>query len=276
MTARIIDGRALAKIRRDAIRKEIEEKNIFPHLAIILANDNPASAIYVKRKQEACKEVGIACSLYTMPKDCEENDVLSMIDSLNKDSAISGLFLQLPLPDHLDPIRIVQAIDPAKDVDGLTYSNLGRVMVGIPHLTPCTPLGVMDMFQHENIKLEGKHVVIIGRSLLLGVPLGQLLLQADCTVTHCHLQTRNLPDLTRQADILVVAAGDPHLVKRDWVKPGAVVIDVGINRLEDGTITGDVDYENVKEVASAITPVPGGVGPMTVASLLRNTVDAAS
>lgn len=272
MSAKIIDGKTLADAKRKNIRKLIEDKNIHPHLAIILASDNEASAIYVKRKIAACEETGIACKLYKMPADSDESEILTMIDTLNRDNGIHGLFLQLPIADHLDSNKIIQTIAPEKDVDGLTYTNIGRVMAGAPTLAPCTPTGVMELLNHENISLSGKHAVIIGRSLLFGKPMGQMLLQADCTVTHCHSKTVDLPSITRQADILIAAVGQANMIKKDWVKPSAVVIDVGINRDEKGQLTGDVDFEEVKNIAGAITPVPGGVGPMTVACLLQNTV----
>lgn len=276
MTARLINGKALAEAKRKQIKQDIVGKNIFPHLAIILANDNPASEIYVNRKIDACKEVGIACNLYKLPSDSDEGEIITMIETLNKDRGIHGLFLQLPISSELDSLKIIQSIDPAKDVDGLTYFNMGRVMGANPFLPPCTPCAVMALLDHEKIDLAGKHVVIIGRSLLFGKPMGQMLLQADCTVTHCHSKTVNLPALTRQADILIAAVGQADMVKGDWVKDGATVIDVGINRTVDGKITGDVDFDEVSQIADAITPVPGGVGPMTVACLLENTVRAAS
>lgn len=274
MAAKIIDGKALAKTRREQIKKEIADKNLHPRLAIVLANDNPASAIYVKRKIEACEEVGISCTLHKLPDDCNEQDILTTIDMLNRDTNVHGLFLQLPIADHMDSDKIIQSISPNKDVDGLTYTNIGRVVAGQPYLAPCTPFGVMEMLKNEAIDLNGKHAVIIGRSLLFGKPMGQMLLQANCTVTQCHSKTVDLPSITKQADILIAAVGHAHMVKKDWVKDGATVIDVGINRLENGKITGDVDFETVKDIAGAITPVPGGVGPMTVACLLQNTVIA--
>ena len=276
MAARIIDGKSLAKEKRALIKAEIVGKNIFPHLAIILANENPASEIYVARKIEACKEVGIACNLYRLPSDSTENDIITMIEALNKDVGIHGIFLQLPVGDHLDSLKIIQSIDPAKDVDGLTYRNMGRVMAGQPYLAPCTPFGVMQLLNHEKIDLSGKHAVIIGRSLLFGKPMGQMLLQADCTVTQCHSKTVNLPNIVSQADIVIAAVGQHEMVKGEWVKEGAVVIDVGINRKDDGKLVGDVNFKEVSQKASAITPVPGGVGPMTVACLLQNTVIAAA
>ena len=276
MTAKIIDGKSFAETKRNLIKKEIIEKNIFPHLAIILANDSPASEIYVNRKIAACKEVGIACNLYKLPSNCDESEILAMIVTLNKDEGIHGIFLQLPVGENLDSHKIIQSIDPKKDVDGLTYNNMGRLMAGHPYLPPCTPTGVMELLNHEKIDLNGKHAVIIGRSLLFGKPMGQLLLQADCTVTHCHSKTIDLPSIVQQADILIAAVGQPEMIKGEWIKPNAVIIDVGINRTKDGKLVGDVDYNAALKVASAITPVPGGVGPMTVANLLQNTIIAAT
>ena len=246
-----------------------------PSLAIILANNNPASRIYVDRKIKACKEVGITPVLHELSPSVAQDDIVSLIAQLNSDPSIHGVFVQLPLGDHLKANDIIQQIDPAKDIDGLTARNLGKVMMGDGSgLTPCTPQGVMDILRSLDLDLKGKHAVIIGRSLLFGKPMGQLLLQADCTVTHCHSKTIDLPSITRQADILIAAVGQPKLVQAGWVKDGAVVIDVGINRLDDGSLCGDVDFDTVKVKASAITPVPGGVGPMTVACLLANTVKA--
>ena len=271
----IIDGKAIAKNIRADIKNDITTHKLTPKLAIILANDNPASAIYVARKMAACREVGVKPVLFEFPADCKQTDLIKQIKKLNKDDAIHGVFLQLPIGDHLDSHMIIQHISPQKDVDGLTITNMGKLISGDHSgLTPCTPQGVMQMLNHEKIDLKGKHVVIIGRSLLFGKPMGQLLLEADSTVTQCHSKTKNLSDLARQADIIIAATGQPNMVTSGWVKPNAVVIDVGISRLDDGTITGDVDFESVSKIASAITPVPGGVGPMTVACLLKNTVKA--
>ena len=275
MNARIIDGKAIAQSKRDSIKQDIKDRNLSPALSIILANDVEASRIYVRRKMKACDEVGIAPHLHEIPVETSTDDLITLIQSLNNDPDIHGIFVQLPLPDHHDTNAIIQSIDPRKDVDGLSALNLGKVMSGDQTgLVPCTPQGVMNILTHENIDLKGKHAVIIGRSLLFGKPMGQLLLNANCTVTQCHSKTINLPSITKQADIVIAAVGQPNMVQANWVKDGAIVIDVGITRLDDGTLSGDVNFDTVKDKVSHITPVPGGVGPMTVASLLANTVKA--
>lgn len=275
MTARVIDGRSYAKEIRDSLKQKIRDKGITPSLAVILIGDDPASAIYVERKRKACDDVGIKGFVYTLPADTSADHVTSLIDTLNDNPDISGILLQLPLPDHLDSHTLINRIAPAKDVDGLTMENMGALVGGYPRLVPCTPQGVLHMLKAEIAELDGKHAVIIGRSLLFGKPMGQLLLTENCTVTQCHSHTRDLPAFTRQADILIAATGRPHMVKADWVKDGAIVIDVGISRNDAGAVCGDVDFESVRTKAAAITPVPGGVGPMTVACLLANTVKAA-
>jgi methylenetetrahydrofolate dehydrogenase (NADP+)/methenyltetrahydrofolate cyclohydrolase len=275
MVAEIIDGRALSRIINKKTADQIKSMGVTPHLAIILANNTPASRIYVDRKIKACADVGIEPILHDLPATVSEADLLSLISKCNSDPAINGIIVQLPLGDHLNSNRIIQKIDTKKDVDGLTAVNIGKVMVDDENaLVPCTPQGVMAILKSIDLDLSGKHAVIIGRSLLFGKPMGQLLLNADCTVTQCHSKTVDLPSLTHQADIVIAAAGQPKIVKADWVKDGAVVIDVGINRMDDGTISGDVDFDAVQHKASYITPVPGGVGPMTVACLLTNTMKA--
>lgn len=277
MTAQIIDGRAIAQAQQDDLKSTIADHNLLPQLSIILANNNPASEIYVARKMEACRHVGIEPVLHQFPADTDEETLIKQIEALNDDQSVHGIFLQLPLGDHLDTNHLINAIDPQKDVDGLTHTNLGKVMTGDDDgLTPCTPQGVMALLAHQQIDLTGKHAVIIGRSLLFGKPMGQLLLQANCTVTQCHSKTENLSNVTKQADILIAAVGQPKMIKETWVKQGATIIDVGITRMNDGTICGDVDFNEVSKIAGAITPVPGGVGPMTVACLLSNTVRACS
>jgi methylenetetrahydrofolate dehydrogenase (NADP+)/methenyltetrahydrofolate cyclohydrolase len=274
MTATLINGQALADKLRADIKATIQSKGIKPRLAILLANNNPASALYVERKIKACHHVGIEPILHQFDETVTPQNLASLIKTLNDDKSINALFLQLPTFKHLDSQHLIQLIDPLKDVDGLTHDNMGRLMIGEPRHIPCTPQGVMKLFEHENIVLEGKHCVVVGASLLFGKPMGQLLLQANATLTQCHIKTQNLPDHTRQADILIVATGNPGLIKADWVKPGAIVIDVGVSKDKDGNIVGDVDFNAVKEVAAAITPVPGSVGPMTVTYLLHNTVEA--
>jgi methylenetetrahydrofolate dehydrogenase (NADP+)/methenyltetrahydrofolate cyclohydrolase len=274
MTAHVIDGRAIALKTHDEIRTIIKDKSLKPSLAIILANNNPASHIYVSKKIEACKNVGIDANLYHFDANTPQSEILSLIHTLNQTSSVHGIFIQLPLFENLDAQNLVQSISPHKDIDGLTYDNLGRLMSGSPSIIPCTPMGVMKIFEHEKINLSGKYAVIIGRSVLFGIPMGQLLLGADATVTQCHSKTKNLSKITAQADILICATGQPEMVKGDWVKSGAVVIDVGITRVDNNKIVGDVDFESASKIASSITPVPGGVGPMTVACLLGNVVKA--
>lgn len=275
MSAHIIDGRHHAAQIKTHIAQEIARTGIAPCLAVILVGDNPASHIYVERKKQACLDVGMTSRIHHLPAASTRNDLLQTIHQLNGDSSVTGILLQLPLPPHLDSSDIIQSIDPAKDVDSLTDINMGKLVSGHPDIVPCTPQGVMALLQNRTPDLSGMHAVIIGRSLLLGKPMGQLLLQADCTITHCHSKTRDLPALTRQADIVIAATGQAKMVKADWIKNGAIVIDVGISRDTDGTISGDVDFDAVKHIASAITPVPGGVGPMTVACLLRNNLQIA-
>lgn len=279
MTAILINGKdAASRLRADIALQaaELKIRKIKPALAVILVGDNPASQIYVRNKIIACEKAGIESMEFKQPADITEASLQSLIADLNRDPAVHGILLQLPLPAHLDENKMVMAIDPAKDVDGLHPLNAGRLMAGMPGMVPCTPQGSLTLVKEIRQDLAGLHAVVIGRSLLFGKPMAQLLLAENCTVTHCHSKTRDLPALCRQADILVAAVGRPKMVKADWIKPGAIVIDVGINRLEDGKVVGDVDFEAVKEVAGAITPVPGGVGPMTIACLLANTVKAAN
>ena len=269
----IIDGNAIAKQKREGIAQEIAAKKLEPTLHIILANNLDASAIYVRKKIKACEEVGITPHLHEFDKTCDQGEIIALIETLNNDTHAHGIFMQLPAFDHIDDNAVVQSIHPDKDVDGLTHINMGRLVAGDKNgLVACTPQGVMEILNHEKINLSGQHAVIIGRSLLFGKPMGQLLLQANCTVTQCHSHTRDLPSITKQADILIVAVGQAEMVKTDWVKKGAIVIDVGTSKNSNGKFCGDVDFENVKNIARAITPVPGGVGPMTVANLLSNTV----
>jgi methylenetetrahydrofolate dehydrogenase (NADP+)/methenyltetrahydrofolate cyclohydrolase len=275
MTAALIDGRAAAEKLRGEIAARVAAMAEKPGLAVILVGEDPASQVYVRNKIAACEKAGIRSIERRLPADTEAGPLLNVITELNGDPAVHGILLQLPLPGHLDANAMIAAIDPAKDVDGLHPVNAGRLMAGLPALVPCTPQGSLILIKSVMPALAGAHAVVIGRSLLFGKPMAQLLLAADCTVTHCHSKSRDLPGLCHQADILVAAVGRPQMVKGDWVKPGAVVIDVGINRGADGRLTGDVDFAAAREVASAITPVPGGVGPMTIACLLANTAQAA-
>jgi methylenetetrahydrofolate dehydrogenase (NADP+)/methenyltetrahydrofolate cyclohydrolase len=276
--ARIIDGKAIAAEVRERVAAEVRlfasDRWRTPGLATILIGDDPASAVYVAAKRKACAEAGIQSVHHHLPADVARGHVLELIDRLNEGVAVSGILCQLPMPNHLDADELTNRIDPAKDVDGLTIANAGRLAFGLPGLRPCTPAGVMLLLEAVGTELDGAHAVVIGRSNLFGKPMAQLLLAANATVTTCHSRTKDLPEASRQADVVVVAVGRPELVRAHWVKPGAVVIDVGINRTDRGLV-GDVAFEEVAAVASAITPVPGGVGPMTIACLLQNTLETA-
>ncbi|MEA2267891.1 MAG: methylenetetrahydrofolate dehydrogenase / methenyltetrahydrofolate cyclohydrolase [Solirubrobacteraceae bacterium] len=278
MGAQIIDGKAAAARVRAQVAEEVaaftEEHGRPPGLATILVGEDPASAVYVGGKQKASAEVGIRGFSHTLPADASEQDVADLIEQLNADDAVSGILCQLPVPDHMDGVRLTGMIDARKDVDGLTAQSAGLLALGREGLRPCTPLGVMVLLEEAGVNLQGAEAVVIGRSNLFGKPMAQLLLAANATVTTCHSRTRDLPEVARRADVLIAAIGRPEMVAGDWVKPGAVVIDVGINRTDDGLV-GDVDFDAAAERASAITPVPGGVGPMTIACLLRNTLQAA-
>lgn len=278
MTATRIDGKALAAeiLGESAIRvSRLREAGTVPGLAVVLVGDDPASKVYVKGKTAACEKAGLLSWLHTMPADTPQERLIAFVRQLNGDPAVHGILVQLPLPKGLDARAVIEAIDPAKDADGFNYVNVGALVVGEEAFYPCTPWGVMKMLEHEGVKVEGAHAVVIGRSTIVGKPMAMLLLNAGATVTVCHSKTRDLPGITRQADILVAAVGRPRMVTAAMVKPGAVVVDVGINRLPDGKLCGDVDTDDVAKVASRITPVPGGVGPMTIAMLVANTVTAA-
>ncbi len=278
MTARIIDGNAAAaRVRADVARDVqtfIEETGRPPGLATVLVGEDPASSVYVASKQRDSREVGIEPFDHRLPADVGEDDVVAVLAELNADPAVDGILLQLPVPAQLNGATLTALIDPAKDVDGLTPVSAGRLALAQPGLRPCTPLGVMELLARHAIPLEGASAVIVGRSNLVGKPLAALLLAANATVTICHSRTRELSQVCAAADVLIAAVGVPRMIKGDWVKPGATVIDVGISRGEDGLV-GDVDFAAVSERAGAITPVPGGVGPMTRAELLRNTLSAA-
>jgi methylenetetrahydrofolate dehydrogenase (NADP+)/methenyltetrahydrofolate cyclohydrolase len=278
MTAQIISGTELAKEIRGKLAKEVEElkqKGIEPGLAVILVGDDPASHSYVKGKQKACAEVGIRSTLLTFPSTITEPFLLEKIKELNADPSVHGILVQLPLPKHINELKVIETISPAKDVDGFHPINVGRMMVGQKAFLPCTPYGILVMVKSIGVDIAGKHVVVVGRSNIVGKPVGQLFLREHATVTYCHSKTNDLASITRQADILIVAVGKARLIDADYVKPGAVVIDVGVNRLENGKLCGDVNFDEVKEVASYITPVPKGVGPMTITMLLHNTIEAA-
>lgn len=275
MNAKLIDGRSLAASLRSQLKEKIHAFSPAPCLAFILVGDNPASQIYVKNKIKACEEIGIKTKPILFDH-LNEEQLIGEIKKLNEDNSVHGILVQLPLPDDIDVQAILCAVDPMKDVDGFHPVNAGKLAMGLEGgLVSCTPKGILKLLHHTLGKdLSGKNAVVIGRSNIVGRPVAELLLHQDCTVTVCHHLTRDITRHTKQADILVVAAGSPKLVQADWVKPGAVVIDVGINRKDDGHIIGDVDFETVQDVAGFITPVPGGVGPMTIACLLENVIEA--
>ena len=276
--ARIIDGKAAAAELRAGIGREVAAikaaKGLVPGLHVVLVGDDPASRVYVASKEKLAAEIGMNSVAHRLPAETTEAELLAKIATLNADDAVDGILVQLPLPKHIDTGRIIDAIDPAKDVDGLHPINAGLLAGGKNGLVPCTPLGCMLLLKQTLPSLAGLDAVVIGRSELVGRPVAQLLLQADCTVTIAHSRTRNLAEVVRRADIVVAAVGRPLMIKGDWIKPGATVIDVGINRMPDGKLAGDVDFAEAVTVAGAITPVPGGVGPMTIACLLRNTLTA--
>lgn len=274
----IIDGKKLAKTTRENLRLEVEELKkigINPNLAVIMVGNNSASQIYVRNKSRACDEVGIEFEEYLLPATTEQSELLNLIDKLNKQEDINGILLQSPIPDGLDINEAFRKISPEKDVDGFHPVNVGKLVLGQDTFVSCTPYGIMRMFEAYNIDLEGKNAVVIGRSNIVGKPMSHCLLNKNATVTICHSRTKNLAEITKRADILVAAIGKAEFVKADMVKEGVVVIDVGINRTEEGKLKGDVDFENVSKKASYITPVPGGVGPMTIAMLMNNVVKAA-
>jgi methylenetetrahydrofolate dehydrogenase (NADP+)/methenyltetrahydrofolate cyclohydrolase len=277
MSARIIDGKAIAEEVREEVRQEVarlKERGILPGLAVILVGDDPASKTYVRNKERACKDAGIHSEVYRLPGDTPEHEVLRLIGELNARSDISGILLQHPVPGHIDERRCFDAINPDKDVDGFHPVNQGRLLIGEQCFVPCTPRGIIHLLDKTGVDLKGKRAVVVGRSNIVGKPVALLLLSRHATVTICHSRTQDLAAETRAADVLVVAIGRARAIRGDMIKPGAVVIDVGVNP-EDGKLVGDVDFESACEVASAITPVPGGVGPMTIAMLLKNTVEAA-
>ena len=279
MGAQILDGKSIAADLRGQIRSlvdaRIAEGRRQPGLVVVLVGDNPASQVYVRNKQKACEQVGFHSELMQLPASTSQTELLTVIDALNGRDDVDGILVQLPLPEQIDAEMVTERILPTKDVDGFHPYNIGRLVLRLPVLRPCTPKGIMTMLAHTGIDLMGKDAVIIGQSNIVGRPMFLELLMARCTVTVCHSKTKDLAGKVRTADVVVAAVGVPRFVKADWVKPGAVVIDVGINRLDDGSLCGDVDTEAVSEVAAWITPVPGGVGPMTVATLLENTLQAA-
>ncbi|RMG59096.1 MAG: bifunctional methylenetetrahydrofolate dehydrogenase/methenyltetrahydrofolate cyclohydrolase FolD [Gammaproteobacteria bacterium] len=278
MTARIIDGKAIAAEVRSEVREAVEARMAAgqrpPGLAVILVGSDPASEVYVRNKRRACDEVGFVSRSHDLPASTREDELLALIDELNADPVIDGILVQLPLPEHIDPERIIERIHPDKDVDGFHPYNIGRLALRVPRLRPCTPYGVMRLLEHTGEVFKGRDATIVGASNIVGRPMALELMLAGATVTVCHRFTRDTAEHVRRADIVVAAVGKPGLVRGEWIREGATVIDVGINRLEDGRLVGDVDFEPAAERAAWITPVPGGVGPMTVAMLLKNTLQA--
>ena len=278
MSAQIIDGKAIAQAVRTQVAERVAERTRAgkraPGLAVILVGANPASQVYVGSKRRACEEVGFISKSYDLPIDTSQQHLLDLIDELNNDATIDGILVQLPLPHHLDSTSVIERIHPHKDVDGFHPYNIGRLAQRIPALRPCTPKGIMTLIERSHIKTHGLNAVVVGASNIVGRPMTLELLLAGCTTTTCHRFTEDLKTKVGEADLLVVAVGKPSFIPGDWIKPGAVVIDVGINRLDDGRLVGDVEYEAAAERAAYITPVPGGVGPMTVASLMENTLIA--
>ena len=288
MSAELLDGKAIANEIKQELGKEvakfIEDTSVVPCLAAVLVGEDPASQVYVRNKQRACERVGIDSQLHRLPAETTQAELLDLVDQLNASSEVHGILVQLPLPGHIDATKVLDAIDPAKDVDAFHPDNVGRIAQGRPRFLPCTPHGVQQILHRSNIPVSGQHVVVVGRSDIVGKPLAMMLVQRDstlgaaaanATVTVCHSRSKELSSITREADILVAAVGQPKLITADMVKPGAAVIDVGINRTDEGLV-GDVDFDDVREVAGHLTPVPGGVGPLTIAMLLRNTLTAAA
>ncbi|MFY9198838.1 MAG: bifunctional methylenetetrahydrofolate dehydrogenase/methenyltetrahydrofolate cyclohydrolase FolD [Acutalibacteraceae bacterium] len=276
--AKIIDGKAVSAMIKESVAqqtKELVSSGIKPKLAVVIVGDDSASRVYVNNKKKACEVVGFESVEYALSKDTTQEELLKLIEKLNNDKSVNGILCQLPLPKQIDEEAIITAISPLKDVDAFHAENVGHIMIGNYTFLPCTPAGVMELLKSENIEIEGKNCVIIGRSNIVGKPMSMLLLQKNGTVTICHSKTKNLKEITKSADILVAAIGVAKFVTADMIKPGAVVIDVGMNRDENGKLCGDVDFDDVKQTASYITPVPGGVGPMTIAMLMQNTLMAA-
>lgn len=278
MSAKIIHGKVVAENLRNEMKETVskmKQEGINPHLTVILVGDDPASQSYVRGKEKASHEVGISSEIIRMPATTTEEQLLDVIDELNNNEAVHGILVQLPLPKHIDEEKVIEAIVPEKDVDGFHPINVGKMILGQETFLPCTPHGIIKLLEGIDVDLAGKHVVVIGRSNIVGKPMGQLLLNKDATVTYCHSRTNDLQSFTKRADILIVAVGRANMIDASFIKDGAIVIDVGVNRIEDGTLAGDVDFESAKEIASYITPVPGGVGPMTITMLLHNTIKSA-
>jgi methylenetetrahydrofolate dehydrogenase (NADP+)/methenyltetrahydrofolate cyclohydrolase len=276
--ATIINGKEIVADIRGRLKEEIEAlaaEGFRPGLAVVLVGDDPASAVYVRNKAKACEQTGIYSEVHRLPAETTQAELLELVDKLNRDPNIHGILVQLPLPDHIDEAAVIDAIAVEKDVDGFHPINAGNLMIGKPSLLPCTPAGIIEIIRRTGVSMAGKRAVVIGRSNIVGKPVAMLLMRENATVTICHSRTENMKQICREADILVVAIGKAKFVTREFVKPGAVVIDVGINRLADGTLAGDVDFDDVVDIAGPITPVPGVVGPMTITMLLANTVQAA-
>ncbi len=275
MSANIIDGKAISAAVKEQVRDEIARDKLTVGLAVVIVGDDPASRVYVNNKKKACEFCGIKSYEYALPAETTQDELLELVDTLNADKNVNGILVQLPLPKHLDEKAVIERISPDKDVDAFHESNVGRIMIGNYSFLPCTPAGCMELIHSTGVEVAGKECVVIGRSNIVGKPMAMLLLHENGTVTVCHSKTHNLAEVCRRADILIAAVGRPNFVTADMVKPGAVVIDVGINRLDNGKLCGDVKFDEVSEIAGRITPVPGGVGPMTIAMLMRNTVTAA-
>lgn len=278
VTAIVIDGKETAKQLKEQVREEAQalyDLGLKPGLAVVLVGEDPASQVYVRSKARECERLGFHSEVHRLPDDTSEEDLLELVSRLNADPAIHGILVQLPLPQHIEEKKVIDAIAVEKDVDGFHPVSVGNLMIGDDSLLPCTPAGVIELIKRTGIDLSGKHAVVIGRSNIVGKPVSMLLLRENATVTICHSRTANMEQIASQADVLVVGIGRANFIDRRFVKPGAIVIDVGINRLEDGTLAGDVDYDDVAETAGYITPVPGGVGPMTIAMLMKNTLTAA-
>jgi methylenetetrahydrofolate dehydrogenase (NADP+)/methenyltetrahydrofolate cyclohydrolase len=278
MAAQVLDGNQISKEIKEELKKEVAEitaKGIQPGLAVVLIGEDPASKVYVGRKAKGCEEIGVYSEVHRLPEDTKEEDLLALIEQLNKSDKIHGILVQLPLPKHINEKAVINSIDHDKDVDGFSPVNVGNMIIGDECFLPCTPHGCMVMLEKAGFNLSGKKAVVVGRSNIVGKPMAMLLLQANATVTVCHSRTADLAAEIKQADVVVAAVGRPEMVTGDMIKEGAIVIDVGINRLPDGRLVGDAHYDSCKEVASWITPVPGGVGPMTIVMLLKNTVESA-
>lgn len=276
--ATILSGKTVSARIKENLKKEVEElkvKGILPGLAVIIVGEDPASKVYVGRKEAMCEELGMHSEKFALPESTTQEELIALVEKLNCDDKIHGILVQLPLPRHLDEKAVINTINPKKDVDAFHPVNVGKIMIGDYDFVPCTPAGIMELIAESGVTVEGKTCVVVGRSNIVGKPMSMLLLHQNGTVTTCHSRTKNISEVTKSADILVAAVGKANFITKDMVKPGAVVIDVGMNRLDDGRLVGDVDFENVEKIAGAITPVPGGVGPMTIAMLMKNTFTAA-